>query len=111
MVKAREMRQDPGDELLTKDTVSIDQAGDDYPDEWVLFRITAFDEKHVPSHGHVLAHSPSDDVLCQTLVSLASQSEKMDAQYYIFYEGQLIHSGEEMRRAIMEAAEQGAEGA
>jgi hypothetical protein len=92
-----------------KGVVSIDQVARDYPDEWVLLKVTAFDDDHVPARGRLIAHGSNHERIWDTFAQMVSPGEKLDMPYFIFQAGQRISSG--ARRALAEAGEEGAAGA
>ena len=76
--------------------------------QWVLLRVTAFDDSHIPSRGEVVAHGPEKRVR-KVLESLGG--DRWNPPYYIFCAYPRVRSGEALRAAIAEAARQGDAGA
>jgi hypothetical protein len=95
---------------LSPEPVSIEEVNARYGGQWVLLKITAFDENHLPSHGHVVAHG-SEKRVGKVLDGLASTPERWEPPYYFFCAYPRIRSGEALRAAIAEAAKQGDIGA
>jgi hypothetical protein len=48
-----------GRKRVNQPVVSVDDAGATYSGEWVLMKVTDFDENKNPARGYILAHSPS----------------------------------------------------
>jgi hypothetical protein len=85
--------------------LSLEEVIARYIDKWVLLRITGWDEHHIPSEGHVIAHGSRGRV-GKVLAELAATPEKWDPPYYIFCAYPRIYTGEGARAAIAEIAKQ-----
>jgi hypothetical protein len=86
---------DAASELL-----SIDEAEARFAHEWVLFKVTGFDENQAISHGYVLAHSKSRKKLSEVVKRV--HVEDPDALLYTFYGGSMILSPEEWQKRLRE---------
>jgi len=74
-------------------------------------RVTAFDQDHLATHGHVVAHGGRkyiEDALAKVPFSA---KEVGGHPYYLFYAELLARTGDELRAALAEAAEKDAIGA
>lgn len=78
--------------------------------EWLLMKVTGFDEDGLPSRGQIIAHSKSHARVCNELIKIGAGGESGD-RFYLFQAYPRIRTGEELRRAIAEAWRTGAAGA
>ena len=90
--------------------LSIDEVAALYEGEWVLMKVTAFEDGW-PSQGEVLAHSPSREAMCKLRSELPPVSPGVKVTYYLFDAYRYIRTGAEMREALEEAWRTGAKGA
>ena len=91
--------------------ISVDEAIALYEGEWILMRVTALDQDHIPARGHILVHSRSHARVCKELAKLPPASQEPDAHYYVFQAYPYLRTGAEMRQALERARETGAAGA
>jgi hypothetical protein len=91
--------------------VSIEKAAARFPGEWILMKVTAVDERAVPTEGQILARAANHKSIWQKFSKLVSPGEKPALPYYVFQAGQLTGSGEDMRATLAQAGEAGAPGA
>jgi len=79
-----------------------------YPDEWILLRVTAYDEHRFPSEGYVVGHWPatkaSDRQISRVLEQVLSTPDKPEMPYYLFQACDRVRSGDELRRVLAAAA-------
>jgi len=80
-----DVREDPGLHLRV---FSVAGANAQYAGEWILMRVTAFDERHDPFMGEVIAHAPERRQVAGALPPWPPSRETAAAQpgtpYYIF---------------------------
>ena len=84
--------------------ISVDEASDRYPLEWILLKVTRFSEAHEMSHGYVLAHTKSRKQISKVIAR--SDREDPGALLYTFLGGTKVLSQEEWRRRLDELADQ-----
>jgi hypothetical protein len=95
------------DANLSEPPSSLDEIIATYAGEWVLLRVTAFDEDRFPTHGHVLAHGSSQKRVVHKLVKFAGEDrEDSGAEYYLFSAFPRARPGEEVRQALREIDEE-----
>ena len=88
------------------DILSMDEVCERYPGQWVIVRVTAWDEQAgIPSAGQVVAHG-DDKKVKETLKALPSP-DNPDRPYYLFLASPRVRSPEDWRGVIARAAEQG----
>jgi hypothetical protein len=79
-----------------------------YPDEWILLRVTAYDEDQIPSEGYVVGHWPatkaSDRQISRVLEQVLSTPNKPEMSYYLFQACDRVRTGDELRRVLAAAA-------
>jgi len=96
----------PLPETLSRE-VSFDEAIALYYGEWVLMKITEFDEHHVPVKGFVIAHSPKRG---DVSVALAAEPPRVEGSpyqpYYAFNAFPRVHIGETFDQAVERFAAQ-----
>jgi hypothetical protein len=103
--RMRESKSRPTKSQGPAEPLPLDEVIARYTDKWILLRITAYDEQHVPSEGHVVAHGSRGRV-GRVFSELAANPEKWDPPYYIFSAYPRIRTGEGFRAAIDEIARQ-----
>jgi hypothetical protein len=99
---------------ITGSALSLDEVTARYPGDWILLRVTACDEDGIPSAGHVVgrwADTPANDRrIARALSEVLEPAGEPDEQYYRFQAYPRIRTGEAMRKALAEAAEDASEG-
>lgn len=93
---------------LPAEALSVDQVTTRYAGKWVLLRVTSFDEDRLPAHGYVVAYGP-EKRMHTALQHLLSKGR--EGPYYFFCAYPRLRTGQELRQALAEAAEQGDLGA
>ena len=73
---------------------------------WVLLRVTDFDEDHVPSRGHVIAHGTNKHVHA-AIRTILSEGGGLTDPYYLFAAYPRVRSGAGLKAAIEVAAKEG----
>jgi hypothetical protein len=91
--------------------VSMDDVRTRYCGEWVLMRVTAFDQDNLATQGHVVAHGSRKHVDTALAKVSLNTKEGTGHPYYVFSAGPQARTGEELRAALAEAAEKDAIGA
>jgi hypothetical protein len=81
-------------------TLTIEEIRERFDGNWVLVKLTAFDERQRAARGKVLAHSPDRVAIHEALVA-EKQDEKRwkRSQYFIFFAEPLLTSGPEFDAA------------
>jgi len=77
-------------------SLSIDEVHAKFDGEYVLLAVTRFDERHVPSHGKVLAHSLDPDEVHRAVPS----PDAHPGPLYLFEAEPRLRSGPEYEQAI-----------
>ena len=73
-------------EQATPPWTSVAATAEQYPKEWILFRIAAFDDQKRPQHGKVVAHSRDrSDIADAFDRELERATSRLDVAYYTFY--------------------------
>ena len=86
--------------------VSVDEVIQTYPGEWILLKITDYDESKWPSHGHVVAHSKSHARVWRRLAEVVSRYGWADLPYYVFSAYPHLKTGDEVRQALKNLQEE-----
>ena len=89
-------------------SLSLEEVADRYDGKWVLLRVTELDETHRPARGEVVSHGSEKKVRGQLHQLLAAGRH---GPYYFFCAEPWLRTGEDLRRVVNEAAEQGPPGA
>jgi hypothetical protein len=63
--------------------ITIDEASDHYPDEWVFMRVTACTEHDTPTEGIVVAHSRRRGSLNLAIIRALSTAREESADYLL----------------------------
>jgi hypothetical protein len=66
--------------------------------EWVLVRVTEFDDYHTPIRGEILAHAPDSEAVHDAIPPY-SPDNPSDGPYYVFKASPLLRSGPEVDQA------------
>lgn len=91
--------------------VTVDEAADLFPGEWILMRVTEFDEHHTPVRGEIVKHNRSSSrVWAELGKRLVPLGEKPKDHYYLFHGFPHLHTGEAFRAAIARAEREGETG-
>ena len=80
--------------------LSIDEAADLYPGEWIFMKVLAVDEHDSPVRGQILAHSPHRIGIVQAEKQALSSAERPEHSYW---SGQAVHyitTGQGMRESL-----------
>ncbi|MGH2562665.1 MAG: hypothetical protein ACRDJH_26705 [Thermomicrobiales bacterium] len=89
---------------------TFDEAIARYYGEWVLMKITAFNEHAEPTRGYVLAHSPRRRDVSDVFKKVPARSELPPESpyqpYYTFKAFARVHVGETFEQAAARFAEQ-----
>ena len=99
----------PGDSAPAADRqeLSFDEAIALYYGEWVLMKITEFNEHHEPVKGFLIAHSPKRG---DVSVALAAEPLRVEGSpyqpYYTFNAFPRVHVGETFNQAVERFASQ-----
>jgi hypothetical protein len=83
------------------ETLAVEEASMRHEGEWVLMRITAYDERHQITHGQVLFHSPSRKAISKQM--LRAHQEDPSVCLYVFPSGTRRVTVEEWRECIKRA--------
>ena len=100
MARARSAKHVP---KAAPEPLSVEDVVTQYRDQWVLLRITDYDEDHWPSEGHVVAHG-SEKRVHKIFAALASTPGAWDPPYYLFCAFPRGRTGDDLRAAIAAAA-------
>lgn len=92
--------------------LTLNEAAEAYPDEWVFMQVTERDERGSPEAGIVLAHRRSRKALVETEIAVgkaARISLPVGARGFTTFKGPRFRTNEEWRayRARMQAARDG----
>ena len=79
-------------------SLPIDEVHRQYDGEWVLLHVTAFDERHWPSRGKILCHSPDRDAINRAVPPAGDPRVPL----YIFLAEPRLRSGPEYIKAMEE---------
>ena len=90
--------------VSTLPTVTVNEATDLFPGEWILMRVSEFDEHHTVTRGEIVTHNRSHARVWATLGKrLSPPPEKPKDLYYLFHGFRHLHTGEAFREAIANA--------
>jgi hypothetical protein len=99
-MSARESRPVRAKKAATKQTnariVTINEAAEAYPDEWIFFKITEYDEHQHPVAGTVIAHDRRRSALTEIEITVV-KNPPSDALGFMTYVGPRFCSNEEWR--------------
>jgi hypothetical protein len=103
MRESKQPRTSRGD--VPSEPLSLERIENQYNGQWVLVKITAFNEYHTPIEGRVIAHGTRKRIN-KTLTEVASPGQSPDAHYYVFSAGAFIRPGAEAMRHLIESSPQ-----
>jgi hypothetical protein len=90
--------------------VTIDEAIAQFPGQWILMKVTAFDQHRIVSHGEILAHG-SNREMSRALSKILPPPGSLSSPYYLFSASPRARNGTELRAALTGAAEEDGNGA
>jgi hypothetical protein len=91
-------------------SVSIDEAIALFPGQWILMKVTTYDQDHCVSHGEVIAHG-SNKTVEKALSRLSAMGKSPPPSYYLFSAVARLRTGADLRAALDDAANAEASGA
>ena len=97
------VRHDEG--RCLKEVLTVEEIADRYEGEWVLMRVTEYDEEGWPAKGLLLAHSPRQQDINLALEQRSDGEASPDQApipYYSFIAGPTVRSGPEYEAAVTE---------
>ena len=53
-----------------RELISVEEAIDRYPEQWIAMEVTAYDENQWPTHGYVVAHGRSNKRVWRAVTKL-----------------------------------------
>ena len=81
--------------------VSVDEVNARYLDEWVIMRVTAYEEgSGWPAEGYVIAHDPSEKRCWDKYRAAEEAGEPREATHYIFVAAPKVRTYAEMLAAM-----------
>jgi hypothetical protein len=89
------------------ETLSVDEIGERYPEQWILLRVTEFSERHEPVAGEVVAASQSHAAIWRRYGKLHAQSGGRPGPCYIFQAFPPLPPGTTWHDILEEAARRG----
>lgn len=98
-------RRDAGPDREPTD-LPLDEVIRRYDGRWVLLKVAGFDEDHVPSSGHVIAHGTNKHIHA-VMRTIISESGGLTDPYYLFAAYPRIRSGAGLQAALEVAAKEG----
>jgi len=84
----------------------VDKINERFLDRWVLTRVTAFDDIHVPSEGVVVASSADDRDKITLALARVTASDLTRSHYEVRRAHHTIRSGPEVEAAVEGLVEQ-----
>lgn len=84
--------------------MTVDEAVDLYPEQWILMRVTACEEGGFPTEGFVVAHSKRRGSIQPAVIRAVTTAKQEGAHYYVFYGQHDLRTVEEWRAVLREAA-------
>lgn len=89
--------------------LTTDEIGKRYTGEWVLLRITAYNEYHTPIAGELLAHTPAHDAEWEAWDAARANPSLSGAEYFIYNAFELAPPGATLRTMCEEYRQNGEE--
>ena len=80
--------------------ISVDEAADLYPGEWILMKLTAYDENRLPAAGWILAHGKTRRSINKTFVKALEEDLNPALPYYIFQGYHYLRTGERWQEVL-----------
>jgi hypothetical protein len=85
--------------------MSVDDVIENYEGEWILLRITEWDEHHNPSRGAVIVHDLDNQPIWNMWAQLKDESPDSGDRYYIFQARPVIRTEEELLKFLRDGGE------
>lgn len=86
---------------LPSDPLSIERIEEQYKGQWVLVKVTAFNDLHTPLEGQVIAHGTRKRIN-KALAEVVSPGQLPEAPYYFFPAGAFVRPGTEAMRQLID---------
>ena len=83
--------------------MTIDEAVELYPGEWMLMQVLERDDYHSPSRGVIVAHRQTRGGIQKTLIRILIEAKGSARQYYFFCGFRDLRSPEEWQEALERA--------
>jgi hypothetical protein len=94
--------EDPAAEPL-----SIAEIGERFDGEWVLIRITGYDDRRMPARGQLIAHGRSNRAVCGMIDRALADPVPPDQPYYLFSAFKPLPPGTDLRTVWSEPLQEG----
>ncbi|HVX30182.1 MAG TPA: hypothetical protein VHA53_06850 [Nitrolancea sp.] len=85
--------------------VSVDEVIASYEGEWILLRITEYDERHRVTRGAVIVHDPDNEKIWDMWAKLKNESPDSDDCYFIFQARPVIRTEKELLEFLRNGGE------
>jgi hypothetical protein len=101
-VESRTTKRRAGRHGPRAEICSVDEVIERYPGEWIVMRITEYDERHLPARGVLIAHSPSRRTAQRIWGEELSRTEPGNGVLSLFDACRRITTGEELSASLAE---------
>jgi hypothetical protein len=72
-------------EPIPNEALSIDEIMDRYPGEWILMRVTQYDEDYWPTHGYVTIHAATQQAMLDEMERQPTAPEHARLRLHSFF--------------------------
>jgi hypothetical protein len=102
-----EARRSEDADTQTSVICSIDEVIARYPGQWIVMRVTEYDERHLPARGVLIAHARSRRAAARIWGDEIPRTKPGEGVLSLFDAYPRITTGEEARRSLAELRDQG----
>ena len=88
-----------------RELISVKEAIDRYPEQWIAMEVTAYDEDGWASHGYVVTHGKSNKRVWQAATKRMMADPPPDGSVEVFIARHMLRTWEEVKQALDRLAE------
>ena len=88
-----------------RELISIEEAIDRYPEQWIAMEVTAYDEDGWASHGYVVTHGKSNKRVWKAATKRMMADPPPDGPVEVFIGRHMLRTWEEVKQALDRLAE------
>jgi hypothetical protein len=83
-----------------RELISVKEAVDRYPEQWIAMEITAYDEDGWASHGYVVTHGKSNKRVWKAATKRMMADPAPDGPVEVFIGRHMLRTWEEVKEAL-----------
>jgi len=88
-----------------REPISVKEAIDRYPEQWIAMEVTAYDEDKWATHGYLVAHGMSNKRVWRAATKRLSEDPPPKGVVEVFIGRHMLRTWEEIQQALERLAE------